>query len=72
MRYTVVRESAGMLYVLCIEERDHLPTPRATIEFDVASSELSASDLNFVVQAQALAFCRSYVKRFLRTSSCEH
>jgi hypothetical protein len=68
LRYSVVRETGELLQVLCIEERDHVPTPRFTIEFNIGDCSLAACDLTLVMQAQALAFCRSYVDRFLRRS----
>src|SRR5947209_6518910 len=67
LRYSVIRETVETLQVLCIEERDHIPAPAATVRFDLATSTLLANELTFLMQAQALAFCRSYADRFLRT-----
>jgi hypothetical protein len=66
-RYTVLREDSDALYVLCVEEREHIPTSRGTVRFSFAMSNLTESALSTVMQAQALAFCRSYTERFLRT-----
>jgi hypothetical protein len=65
-RYTVLRESADELQILCIEEREHIPTWHGTVRFEIGISALMENELSSIVRAQATAFCRSYIERFLR------
>jgi hypothetical protein len=67
LRYSVVRETMEALEILCIEERDHIPAWRAQVRFSLAAGDLAENDLPAAMQAQVLAFCRSYRERCLRT-----
>ena len=64
LRYTVVRRTATILEFICVEEQDHAPLRWQTLEYVLASGELSPEIGELCMRAQALAFCRSYLKQF--------
>jgi hypothetical protein len=63
-RYTVLQQSADVLEILVIEEQDHAPGRHYQLRYAIAESRLAAEGLDEAVEAQALAFCRSYLRRF--------
>jgi len=64
MRYQV--ESRGPLHLdlLIIEERQHWPHAWHRVQFEITAEIFRPAPPGPVVQAQALAFCRSYLKLF--------
>lgn len=64
LRYTVLRHSPDVLEILCIEEQDHAPLHHYQLRYQIAESALSTPTSNEAVQAQAIAFCRSYLTHF--------
>jgi hypothetical protein len=63
-RYTVVRHTADALEVLCIEEQDHAPGRHYQLCYTINEARLAPDTVDEAVQAQALAFCRSYLTHF--------
>lgn len=64
LRYTVVKDSGGVLEIICIEERDHTPVAWHPARFSVETGLLEPAIPDTCMRAQALAFCRSYLARF--------
>jgi hypothetical protein len=67
LRYHVVRRTAESLELLCIEEIEHRPGRQLRFVYDVRAASLIPPAANQPLQAQALAFCRSYLERFCAT-----
>lgn len=65
MRYSVTAVAETEITLICIEEREHSPTLRAQLRFDLVSKELLGCD-DVIIAAQARAFCESYWTRHLR------
>jgi hypothetical protein len=63
-RYTVLRESAGGLEILCIEEQNYAPVRWHATQYSRDTGLLEPEPSDPCMCAQALAFCRSYVERF--------
>jgi hypothetical protein len=64
LRYSVVERSASTLSVVVVEEREYAPLAWRTIEYSIARDEIAQEVDNDCIRAQALAFCRSLLKRF--------
>jgi hypothetical protein len=64
IRYTVLQHTADALEILCIEEHDHAPVLHYRLCYTIAEARLAPETADEAVQAQALAFCRSYLTRF--------
>lgn len=67
LRYHVVRRTPDAVELLCIEEIDHRPGRHFRFVYDVRAALLQPTAVNQRLQAQALAFCRSYIQRFCAT-----
>ncbi len=63
-RYHVVQRSESTLDVLCVEEQNYAPLRWHSVQYLIASDSLTVETTDVCLQAQLLAFCRSYVKRF--------
>jgi hypothetical protein len=63
-RYSVVRRSATSLEVICVEEQDYTPLRWHSLQYNFAGDRLETEPADPCIQAQALAFCRSYLQRF--------
>ena len=63
-RYTVVRQSAAGLEIICIEEQNYAPLRWHPTEYCLATGRLEPEVPDACMRAQALAFCRSYLERF--------
>ena len=65
LRYSVTAQSDNALEIVCVTEKDHTPMHwlRARYLLDTGALEPVLSDI--CMQAQALAFCRAYLKRFV-------
>jgi hypothetical protein len=64
MRYQVEGRGPLHLELLIIEERQHWPHAWQRVQFEISGEIFRPPLPGQVVQAQALAFCRSYLKRF--------
>jgi len=64
LRYDVVRKTQNMLELVCIEEQNYAPLRWRTIQYFLASERVEPELEDACTQAQAIAFCRSYLKRF--------
>ncbi len=63
-RYNVIRRSESTLEVLCVEEQNYAPLRWRAIQYSIAGDSLVLDPTDVCLEAQMLAFCRSYVKRF--------
>jgi hypothetical protein len=63
MRYSVTRRTAEEITLVWLEEQDHSPLRWGPLHYSIADDALSAPDLTPAIQAQALAFCRSFLLR---------
>lgn len=63
-RYTVLRQSAASLEILCIEEQDYAPVRWHSTQYTQATGSLEPELADSWMRAQALAFCRSYLEHF--------
>jgi hypothetical protein len=63
-RYSVVQRSATSLEVICVEEQDYAPLRWHSLQYNFAAGRLETEPADLCMQAQALAFCRSYLQRF--------
>lgn len=63
-RYTVVKQSAAALDILCIEEEEYTPRRWHAAQYATESGSLTPELENSCMRAQALAFCRSYLRHF--------
>jgi hypothetical protein len=63
-RYTVVRQSAAGLEIVCIEEQDYTPLRWYPTHYSLSTGQLEPEVADACMRAQALAFCRSYLARF--------
>lgn len=64
VRYDVVRQSQSSLELVCIEEQNYAPLRWHTMQYFLGSERLEPEFDDHCTQAQALAFCRSYLSRF--------
>jgi hypothetical protein len=63
LRYDVVRRTQSTLELVCIEEQNYAPLRWRTIQYSLASERLEPEIEDACTQAQAIAFCRSYLRR---------
>ncbi len=64
VRYTVVRQTAAALEILCVEERDYAPLRWHSLQYFFDTECIDPELPDHCIRAQILAFCRSYRKRF--------
>ena len=62
-RYSMVRCGPEQLEFLYIEEENHAPTFSRHLHCSIHREQLMEADLDIPIAAQALAFCRSYLRR---------
>jgi hypothetical protein len=65
LRYSIVRETAAELDVICIEEADFRPLNWYAIHYQISDGSVLPATVDSIVRAQAAAFCREYVRRRL-------
>jgi hypothetical protein len=61
-RYTLLNREAGALTLLYISEEDYAPAESRMLHFSISEDRLIETDLDSCALAQAVAFCRSYLK----------
>jgi len=64
LRYSIVRRSPEFLDFVVIIERGYTPVTWQTIRYCIESGELESACVDRVIQAQALAFSKAYLRRF--------
>jgi hypothetical protein len=64
LRYHVVRRTERALEFICIEEQNYAPLAWHQVQYFFANERLEPELDDACIQAQAIAFCRSYLKRF--------
>ncbi|HEY7209737.1 MAG TPA: hypothetical protein VH477_05640 [Bryobacteraceae bacterium] len=64
VRFDVVSRSTEFLELLCVEEQDHAPLRWLSLRYAIASGTLEPVLEDICAQAQAQAFCRSFLRRF--------
>ena len=64
IRFDVTARNAEMLCVLYVEEQDHSPLLWRTIRYSIAEDTLIPELPSASAQAQARAFCLSFLRRF--------
>lgn len=67
-RYSLLNAADGALTVLCIREEEYAPAESRLLHFSVAQNSLLEEDLDACTFAQAVAFCRSYLR--MHAPSC--
>ena len=63
-RFDVRRDTPDELQLLSIEERSHAPAAWRTLSYRLEAGDLYPEPTDPCERAQALAFCRSYLRRF--------
>jgi hypothetical protein len=61
-RYSLVNRDERELRLLFINEEEYAPAASRTLHFSIVEDRVLESDLDPCAEAQALAFCRSYLK----------
>ncbi len=64
VRYSVLRHSRNTLDLICIEEQNYAPLRSRTVRYFLTSERLEPELDDACIQAQAVAFCRSYLGHF--------
>ena len=64
LRYDVMRQTATVLDVLCIEEQSYAPLRWRPVQYFVETGQLQPEITDVCLRAQLLAFCRSYLARW--------
>lgn len=67
-RYSLLNREEQGLTLLYVGEEDYSPATSRTLHFSIAGDCLVETDLDSCVLAQALAFCRSYLKMSAQVS----
>ena len=62
LRYSVLRRDGAELEFLCIAEENHAPVRSRRLHFSSDLNQLREMDLDTCLAAQAVAFCRSYLR----------
>ena len=65
LRYSVVAHTDNALELMCVAEKDYAPVYWLRVQYIVATDQLEPALKDVCMQAQALAFCRSYLRRFV-------
>lgn len=65
-RYSLIRRDGDELEILWISEEEYSPVASSRVHFSIAGDRVLETELAVSVQAQAAAFCRSYL-RMLRS-----
>jgi hypothetical protein len=69
-RYSVTVHAMDSLEVIWIEERDYAPFRHGALHFNISEGGFLETGLEALLITQALAFCRSYLKRQLTHPAC--
>jgi hypothetical protein len=64
LRYSVVERGPSTLSVMVVEEREYAPLAWHKVDYSIPRDEMVSQIDDVCVRAQALAFCRSLLKRF--------
>ena len=64
LRYDVVRRTGTGLEVVCVEEKDYAPLHWQSIRYFPDTQRIEPELNDICMEAQLLAFCQSYLKRF--------
>lgn len=67
LRYSVIRLDGSELEFLCIAEENHAPVRSRRLHFSFDLNRVKEMDLNTCLAAQAVAFCRSYLRIVMPT-----
>jgi hypothetical protein len=62
LRYSVLRRHGSELEFLCIAEENHAPVRSRRLHFSFDLNRLKEMDVDACLAAQAVAFCRSYLR----------
>lgn len=65
LRYSVTAQSDNALEIVCVTEKDHAPVQWVRVRYLLGTGSLEPVLSDICMQAQALAFCRAYLKRFV-------
>jgi hypothetical protein len=67
-RFSLLRRDPEELELLFVNEEEYSPVSIRQLHFSVSGNRLSEHDLDCCAAAQALAFCRSYLRRVARAA----
>jgi|SRR6476469_7143013 hypothetical protein len=62
-RFSLLSQGPEELELLFIDEEEYAPAFTRQLHFSVSGNCLSEDDVDFCIAAQALAFCRSYLRK---------
>ncbi len=65
LRYSVAAQNDEELEVICVAEKDHTPVEWLRVRYVVSTGAMEPVLSDICMQAQALAFCRAYIRRFV-------
>lgn len=65
LRYHLVKQTSATLEVLYIEERQYTPLRWQPVRYFMEGERMEPEIADLCVRAQLLAFCRSYLKRYV-------
>jgi hypothetical protein len=63
-RYTILKQSASVLELVCIEEQDYRPVRWYPTSYFAETGLLEPELADSCMRSQVVAFCRSYLERF--------
>jgi hypothetical protein len=64
IRFNVVGLDGEIMELLCVEERDYAPHRWTRFRYCIHTGSVDPGIADVCAQAQLVAFCRSYLKRF--------
>ncbi len=64
LRYTVTARSSSSITLMIIEESEYAPLRWREARYSIAQERLETETGDLCTQAQAIAFCRSFLRRF--------
>jgi hypothetical protein len=64
IRFDVLAADSAVLTILFVQEQEYAPLRHETLRYTIAGEVLEPEMEDLCARAQALAFCRSFVRRF--------
>ncbi|MBV8831714.1 MAG: hypothetical protein JO217_00875 [Acidobacteriaceae bacterium] len=64
-RFHVLKIEDGAIQILWVEERNYAPAKWESVQYSIATGSLTPKPADQCLEAQIIAFCCSYYRRFL-------
>jgi hypothetical protein len=64
IRYSILGRTPVSLEIICVEETNYEPQRWHKFEYLVETAEVKSDELTECIRAQAIAFCRAYIRHF--------